>query len=159
MAAPRITSVLAVMAAIFAVAFFTLQSDSTAGANGAVRVELAEFTIKAPATIAAGRVTLDAVNTGKIEHELLIVRTDLAPDKLPLGLEGPALKLAGDLVLGKQHAHQSAYSTKLSDGRNRHILAGETRRDTVDLTPGDYVLLCNLPGHYEAGQSTSLRVR
>ena len=38
------------------------------------------------------------------------------------------------------------------------VKAGTTKQLTVDLTPGRYVLLCNLPGHYKLGMETGLTV-
>jgi uncharacterized cupredoxin-like copper-binding protein len=36
------------------------------------------------------------------------------------------------------------------------ITAGSTRDLTVDLQPGRYVLVCNIPGHYKLGMHTAL---
>lgn len=138
-------------------ALYFLSGTGAKAAGDAVKVELGDFTVKAPQTVPAGRVTFETKNTGKVEHELLIVRTDLAPDKIPLGLEGPSLKIAGKLVLGKQHTHEAQLKRGLRSGP-AHIQPTQTRRDTVTLTPGTYVMLCNLSGHYEAGQATRLEV-
>lgn len=40
-----------------------------------------------------------------------------------------------------------------------HLKAGETRRYTVNLKPGKYVLLCSIPGHYQSGQYVGLVVQ
>jgi uncharacterized cupredoxin-like copper-binding protein len=132
-----------------------LPSGGEAGAP-AVAVRLAEYTVAVDKTeVNAGTVRFETVNEGKIEHELLVLKTDTPADKLPLGLEGPALKLSGELILGTPHRHED-----LADQlRSRHIQPGRARRDTVELAPGRYVLLCNLPGHYESGQRAALVVR
>lgn len=38
------------------------------------------------------------------------------------------------------------------------ILPGSTLTLDLDLEPGDYVIICNLPGHYEMGMVTKLTV-
>lgn len=38
------------------------------------------------------------------------------------------------------------------------IPPGSTMNLSVDLDPGNYVILCNLPGHYQAGMITELQV-
>ena len=40
-----------------------------------------------------------------------------------------------------------------------NIHPGSIQDLTVDLTPGTYVLLCNLPGHYQQGMYASLTVQ
>lgn len=114
-----------------------------------------EYTLVADDTaVPAGTVTFETRNEGAVEHELLVVRTDLEPEKLPLGLEGPAVDLAGEVVLGKAHSHHAPDGT----GPGRHVAAGRSRAESVVLEPGRYVLLCSLPGHYQAGQRAALVV-
>jgi uncharacterized cupredoxin-like copper-binding protein len=93
--------------------------------------------------VQAGRITFRIKNISTDEvHEVLVVKTDLAPDAFPLEPGGTrvdekklkVLKDLGDLKPG--HAHTV----------------------TVDLKPGRYVLLCNQPGHFKAGMFTSLTV-
>jgi hypothetical protein len=38
------------------------------------------------------------------------------------------------------------------------VEAGETKEATFDLTPGKYVMFCNLPGHYAQGMYGSITV-
>lgn len=122
-----------------------------------VAVDLTEYEIDVSRSeLRAGKVRFETRNLGKIEHELLVIKTDLPADRLPLGLNGPSIKMSGKLILGTPHEHRAADHDAL---RKRHIQPGRARRDTVDLEPGRYVLLCNLPGHYQAGQRTSLVVR
>jgi uncharacterized cupredoxin-like copper-binding protein len=126
-------------------------------AEGPVRslsVELDEWRITPSAErVGAGALTLGQTNTGAQEHELLIVRTDLAADDLPMGLEGVSPATAGEVVYGKQHSHHTG-----TKARGRHLQPRDTKRDRIRLKPGRYVLLCSIPGHYEAGQRAALRV-
>ncbi len=149
---------LAVLAAVVLLAVLGVRSAGGADAP-VVRVDLAEGRL-APdrASVPAGKVTFDSRNTGRSQHELIVVKTDLAPDKIPLGLEGPSLKLAGRVVLGVPHVH-TAHQVARTLGTSRHVLPGSSRRETVRLAAGRYVLLCTLPGHYESGQRAGLVVR
>lgn len=150
-------SLIAFFAALAAIAFAVAPGGSKGAAPGTVGVTLAEGSLKPDVkSVRAGRVTFDTRNTGRVEHELLVVRTDRAPGDFPMGLEGPAVKLAGDVVLGVPHVHGSHEAKRAA---TRHVAPGSSRRETISLTPGKYVLLCSLPGHYESGQRAALTVR
>jgi uncharacterized cupredoxin-like copper-binding protein len=144
-------------AALAAIAFAVVPGGSDGRAPGTVGVTLAEGSLTPDVkSVRAGRVTFETSNTGRVEHELLVVRTDLAPDDLPMGLEGPAVRLAGDVVLGVPHKHGSHEAKRAA---TRHVPPAASRRETIVLEPGKYVLLCSLPGHYESGQRAGLTVR
>ena len=116
-----------------------------APATGPVAVTLSEFKV-APAatTIAPGQITLNITNAGTVQHELLVFRSDLAPTAYPeenggINEEGPAIE-------------------KVSDGDN--LDPGTTQTRTVDLTtPGTYLFVCNLPGHFAAGMYQIVTVK
>ena len=115
-----------------------------APATGPVAVSLSEFKVSMPATIAAGQVTLTIHNDGKVAHELLAFKSPLDVSQFPkanggIDEEGPGI-------------------TKDSDGDN--LDPGTTQTRTVDLsTPGTYVFVCNLPGHFAAGMYTTVVVK
>jgi uncharacterized cupredoxin-like copper-binding protein len=143
-------------AAIAAIAFAVAPGGSNGATPGVVGVTLAEGSLKPGVrSVRAGRVTFDTRNAGRLEHELLVVKTDLAPADLPMGLAGPVVQLAGDVVLGVPHTHGSHGAKRAA---TRHVQPGSSRRETVVLKPGKYVLLCSLPGHYESGQRAALTV-
>ena len=43
-------------------------------------------------------------------------------------------------------------------GRIPEFAGGTSASMTFDLTPGNYVLICNIPGHYGLGMATTLTV-
>lgn len=125
-------------------------------AGRALAVDLDEWTLTASdSRVKAGTVDVTQTNSGKVDHELLIVRTRTAPDELPIGLSGVRPSLAGKLVYGVEHSHHAGGAAPAGAD---HLRPNETRRAKVRLTPGRYVLLCGLEGHYQAGQRAALTV-
>lgn len=118
---------------------------ATATADGAsaaatIDIRLSEFHVGLPTTaFTPGVKTLHITNAGSVQHELLVFRSDLAPANYPLdhgdiNEDGPGI-------------------TKVSDGDN--LDPGRTQTRTVDLsTPGTYLFVCNLPGHFHSGMYT-----
>jgi len=89
-------------------------------------------------TVPAGKVTFVVRNVGTMEHEFVVLRTD------------------------KHHHLLSMRSQQASEvgarGEIEEFAAGRTKRLTLTLAPGKYVLLCNLPGHYKRGQYLAFTV-
>lgn len=107
-----------------------------------VAVTLKDFGVAAtPVSAPAGHVTFVAQNSGAIPHELVVVKSDLAPDNLP--------QVNQKLVDVKQV--QVIAKTEPFDG-------GTKRELTVELQPGRYVLLCNVASHYISGMHTAFTV-
>ena len=117
------------------------KADTTAASAApasTVDAKLSEFKIDAStAKAAAGKVTFTATNNGKTEHELIVIRTD---------------KPAADLGKG------SRISEAGSVGEVPSIAAGATKSNAIDLKPGHYALICNIPGHYMGGMHADLTV-
>jgi uncharacterized cupredoxin-like copper-binding protein/heme/copper-type cytochrome/quinol oxidase subunit 4 len=107
-----------------------------------VQVSEKEFSITAPADATAGKITFEIKNDGTVAHNLYIVKTDLAPDALPVA--GAQLDQSKVDVVG----HTSG-----------DIAAGASATLTVTLEPGNYVLLCDVPGHYQLGMHAALVVK
>jgi uncharacterized cupredoxin-like copper-binding protein len=111
-----------------------------------VNVLLEDFEVRGDAAVVpAGTVSFRIRNQGPTSHELIVVRSDRPPGKLPLqpdGLtvdeEGPGIDLLEE-VEGLD-----------IDDRQTMVL---------NLTPGRYVLYCNLEGHYLGGMYAALTVR
>ena len=105
-----------------------------------VRVTIKEwtFTPSVP-SVGPGKVTFVVRNAGTMEHEFVVLRSNLPPLRLPM--EGNQAKEIG------------------MRGEIEEFGPGLTKRLTLTLKRGKYVLLCNLPGHYNKGQAVRLIVR
>src|SRR5690606_41425765 len=86
-----------------------------------------------PDSVGAGSVTFRIRNDGLIPHELSVFRTDERADELPV---------VGGAADG---------GFPLAVASSGELAPEEEREWTLALTEGAYVLLCNLPAHYEAG--------
>jgi len=95
-------------------------------------------------SVSAGVLDLTLLNAGTKPHELVVLRTDLAADQLPLGDDGRLDDTADGVT--------AVFAT------DDQIASGDTAPLAVALIAGDYVLMCNLPGHYQAGMRTSFTV-
>ena len=89
--------------------------------------------------LARGKIEITATNKGKTPHELILLKTDRDAGKLPK---------RGDGV-----------SVRHSVGQIPPLVPGESAPHTFDLKPGRYVMVCNIPGHYDAGMYGTLTVR
>ena len=104
-----------------------------ASATG-VTVKLKEFKmITSAKTAAAGKVTFTVRNVGKINHEMVVMKTSLPPGKLPVNTN-----------------HRVPEKGVVGEAGDVH--PGQTKKVTLTLPAGKYVLLCNIAGHYKAGQ-------
>jgi uncharacterized cupredoxin-like copper-binding protein len=121
----------------------TPATATTGKAAGGVAVQLGEYFIRpTPASVSAGTVRFTARNTGRLEHELVVIKTNLAPDKLP--------------VSGSQVEEEKAGQVP---GEVEDVEPGETKSARIKLTSGKYVFICNVPGHYAAGQRIGFTVQ
>jgi len=90
-----------------------------------------------------GRVQFQVTNVSTDEdHELLLVKTDVAPADFPMDASGTRVdedKFKGLKELGDVHPLKS-------------------RNTTLPLKPGKYVLFCNEQGHFGAGMYIAFMV-
>jgi uncharacterized cupredoxin-like copper-binding protein len=123
------------------------------GGNGGaeVAVTLREWEVNpVPASVDAGEVTFTATNDGPEDvHELVVVKTDLAPDALPtadtgsVDEEGEGVEVIGEI---------------------EEFAVGTTESATFTLEAGSYVLLCNIydeeeqEAHYQQGMRIAFTV-
>jgi uncharacterized cupredoxin-like copper-binding protein len=105
-------------------------------------VDLSDFKVVADhPTIAAGHVVIGIRNHASMLHELVVIKTDLAPDQLPV--DGATAKAKEDGKVGEL----------------LNIAAGASRKLVLELAPGTYVLICNIAGHYQLGMRVGLEVQ
>lgn len=136
----------------------TKDHDAPEGSDGAVgTITLGapgEFSLAPPMTVPAGRVEFAVANEGAIEHEVIFIRTDADSSDLPPDGAGGAAEDGAVTPIGSAHG----------DGGDpahvgTHFHAGGGGTVSVDLEPGRYAVICNLPGHYAAGMHANIEVR
>lgn len=104
-----------------------------------IGVSLREYSIATTAPVgAAGRVRFDVRNAGTMPHEFVVIRTP---------------KPAGSLLQGAK-ADETG-----NVGETGDLEPGQSKTVALTLKPGHYALICNLPGHYKAGQHLDFTVR
>jgi uncharacterized cupredoxin-like copper-binding protein len=100
---------------------------------------MTEFAFKPKALSArAGKLRVIAKNDGHAEHELVLIRTARAAN---------TLRTAG-----------SRASEAGAVGEIPEEQPGKSGSHTFTLTPGTYVYICNVPGHYANGMRGTLTV-
>lgn len=109
-----------------------------------VGAALSEYRVVVARTLPAGLTQLTARNSGAKTHELVVVRTDVAPDALPTTAGGDVDEKAAAL-------------TKV--GEVEDVASGRAKSLRVTLRPGRYVMFCNEPGHYRAGMTAGVDVQ
>ena len=125
--------------ALLVVACANPAAEAPAGSQ--VVAELADYkiTVNVP-SVKAGSIRIGVRNLGTMEHSFEVIKTDLAPDKLPV--DGASAKAKEDGKVGEIPS----------------IPAGKSAAVTMDLTPGKYVFICNVAGHYQLGMRTAFTV-
>jgi len=107
--------------------------------RNSVPVMLTDFAVTPMVTtVRAGAVTFRIMNRGVTTHEFVVLRSDIAP---------------GSLAVTKGTATEAGHV-----GEAEGIAPRSVRTLTLTLSPGRYVLICNLSGHYELGMHAGLTV-
>ena len=116
-----------------------------------VEATLREFAIDVtPKSVAPGSVYFLVENAGPADpHEFVIIKTDLAPDALPVGDDGRVPEDDVEMI-----------------DEIEPYAPGSSASITVDLEAGAYVLICNiaeeedgeLESHYQLGMRTAFTV-
>ena len=109
--------------------------------NGMFAIDVAQKDLK------AGKVTFDVTNKGAdMQHEMIVVQ--LTPQQA-----------ADPTTLPYNEDSATVDEEKINDrGEVSELDPGKEGSLTLDLQPGDYMLLCNVPGHYKAGMYTIIHV-
>jgi uncharacterized cupredoxin-like copper-binding protein len=111
-----------------------------------VNVRLEDFKVQPDvAVVSAGTVSFRIHNQGPTTHQVIFVRTDRAPDKLPLQRDGLTV-------------NEEAPGIDLVDEVGG-LDIDDRRTLVLDLAAGNYVMYCNLEGHYLGGMHATLTVR
>lgn len=128
------------------------ESGGDGGGGGTtVAVTLQEFAVAAnPVSVPAGEVTFEATNSGpEDQHELVVMKTDLAPEALPTNADGSV--------------NEEGEGVEAIDEIPEFDVGG-TQSLTLDLDAGSYVLICNIytaeeqESHYQEGMRLSFTV-
>ena len=99
------------------------------------RIELSVDTVK------AGTVKIGVKNAGGMEHSFELIKSDLPFDKLPVDSGAAKAKEDG---LVKQV---------------KSLGVGKVSVVSADLVAGNYVIICNVAGHYQLGMRVALKVQ
>jgi uncharacterized cupredoxin-like copper-binding protein len=101
-----------------------------------IKVSLQEYALlPRPTEVKAGNVRIAVDNVGSITHEMVVVR---AQDAASL----PIVKKAGERSVGAVDEEAIPESDKM--GESGDVAAGKTVTKTFKLSPGTYVLFCNI---------------
>jgi hypothetical protein len=135
-----------VLAALALAVPLTVARRQEATPNGTpVNVLLDDFRVRQdPAVVPAGTVSFRILNQGPTTHEYIVVRTDRAPDKLPLQRDGLTV-------------NEEAPGIDLLD-EAEGLDIDDRQTLVLDLAAGHYVMYCNLEGHYLGGMHAALTV-
>jgi len=125
-------------------------SHQNANADATVDVKLNDQGMESmnlqlsPAEVKAGKITFNVSSTSKeLVHEFVVVRSDLATNAVPYS-DGQD----NEVDEGKLNVL----------GEAEDIDPGQTKVLTLNLEPGQYLLMCNEAGHYKAGMENTLKV-
>jgi hypothetical protein len=125
--------------------------DDDAGGD-TIDVVVSEWTVEAPATAKAGMVTINASNEGGETHELVVVRADSS---------------AGFVQDDTGKVDEDGFAEGDFIGEITEFEAGTSSSGTFELTPGTYILFCNIveeetdgtfESHFVEGMQTTLVV-
>lgn len=106
-----------------------------------------------PPAALAGDVTFIVKNAGTIDHEVIVLKTDVAYDKLPVVDAGdpPARVTTG--------ANKVDETANVGETGDPNVKPGDTRSFTIkNMAVGSYALVCNIALHYGKGMRAPFRV-
>jgi len=96
--------------------------------------------VATPLTAPVGDVTFTLTNAGTKTHEMIILKTEDAIDKLVIGADNKVSEAA-------------------SVGEISETPAGKVVTKTFTLAAGNYILVCNIEKHYAQGMRTAFVVK
>lgn len=111
------------------------------GPEPPVKLRMSEYRIRLDRGHASsGYFRLDLRNPGKVQHELAIFKTARTAKKLPV-------------ANGRVSRHGLKAVVPLDPGEHHVVVFG------ANLRPGHYVLICDIPGHYQKGMRRDFTLR
>ena len=116
--------------------------SGTAG-GAAVQIVLDEWSIAMEGSARTGSVIFEVENKGSTAHALVILKTGLAADALPVD-GGKVDEDAAELEV---------------IGEVEEFASGLAEEGTFELDSGRYVLICNIPAHYQQGMYAEMAVQ
>ena len=131
-----------VLAAILVLTAACAAPASDTGEIPGLYLDLSDFKIITDhPTVAAGHLVFGIRNHAAMAHEVKVIKTEIDADKLPIDGASAKASEAGKV------------------GEILNIGAGASSKLALDLTPGKYVLICNIAGHYQLGMRVALEVK
>jgi uncharacterized cupredoxin-like copper-binding protein len=116
------------------------------GGGNSVKATLADFTITLDSSSAdAGDVTFTITNDGPSAHEFVVFKTDLAADQLPTTEDENGVPIVDEEGEGVTLVDEM-----------EDIDPNTTADLKVNLAAGSYVVICNLPDHYQQGMHAAV---
>ncbi len=107
-----------------------------------VRVIMSDFQFALDTgMVVPGSVTFRVENAGNVVHEVAVFRTDLEASDIPVDGDRIVESVPGLEEIGEVDAEP-----------------GHANVVTMDLSPGRYMLICNVPGHFQNGMWSVLEV-
>ncbi len=123
----------------------TTTAEETAGKS--VEIKMGEYFFDPKnVTVSAGDVKITAPNTGKVLHELVLLKTNKDPGSFEVSggeVDEKALEDSGIEIPGE-----------IAD-----VEPGKTKSATLKLAAAKYAMICNVPGHYEQGMYGSVTAK
>ena len=112
--------------------------SDTKGTDGSMTL------VASPTSTTSGDVSFTVKNTGTIDHEVVVLKTDTAFDQLKVG---------------DSEADKVDESTSVGETGDPALKPGESRTFTVSgMAAGSYVLVCNIAKHYGLGMRSAFKV-
>ena len=108
--------------------------------DATVVVEMTEWDMIVDQPLPAGLIGFQIQNAGAVNHEFKVIRSDVAVDGL--AIEGGKANEGGLEILATVP----------------EFAGGSTQTTALELTPGQYLLFCNVPAHYQLGMAVSVTV-
>jgi uncharacterized cupredoxin-like copper-binding protein len=99
------------------------------------------------------RANVTSVKAGKVTFEVTNLSRSVVHEMVVVAVENPNAPLPYDYNAGQIPEKQ----VKMM-GETEEMQPNAEKTITIDLKPGAYLLICNVPGHYAAGMWTPLTV-